>query len=192
MQMPVQQDSPLVSFRFKVPDLEDHFETFNSEQSLLALEGAMNIIFGGSNNVPQSMEELVKIPVLSCEIIGLNPEDIEMDQTQEELALEHETQITTNIVTAITTIAEANMANDVMDMMALNMDDIGDTPLYQANLDLFQQIVAKLSLEFNEDKFNQDIVTILGEMMFHSRIEVYSFTYDPMNSLLNLTVSFHR
>lgn len=161
----------MVSFRFKVPDLQDHFESFDPAQSLLALEGALNIIFGGNSGtpaIPESMEAML----------------------EEDTLMDREEDLTVTYVSAITSIAEANSMGSVLDSILTPLDDIGDTPLYQMNYTLFQQIVSKLSLEFNEDKYNQDIVTMQGEMMFMNRIEVYSYNYDALTELLCLVVSF--
>lgn len=161
----------MVSFRFKVPDLQEHFDTFDVTQSLLALEGALNIIFGGNTPTPAL------------------PESMEAEMA-EDILMDREEDLTVTYVTAITSISEANGQNSVLDPIMTTLDDIGDTPLYQMNHTFFQQIVSKLSLEFNEDMYNQDIVTIQGEMMFMNRIELYSYNYDALTELLCITVTF--
>lgn len=160
-------ENTMVTYRFKTPDLGDYFESFSGEQSHVALEGALNIIFGKPAIDPANID----------------PNDSEA-QSDEELALDHESQIVQDVAFALATYQLSNTEGD------LNMpDDITLDPIYMLMEEQFRTVANKLATDIANDKENQDVITLLGEMEFFNRIELFNHNYDSKNEVLMVTLS---
>lgn len=153
-----------VSYKFKVRDFADLFEGLNPEQIHVALEGALNIAFGR--------------PSLST-VIDKAEVDQEL-QTEEEDQIDHETLITSNTIFALA--AHANTDEDFG--TSIEPED----PLYQQMEETFQAIVDRFTQELAVDEFNQDIVTLHGEMEYFNRIELFTYFYDTKSEVLSVTI----
>lgn len=147
-----------VSYKFKVPDFADLFDGLNPEQIHVALEGALNITFGKP-------------------AVGLVRDE---EQTDEEDQLDHESQIVSNTVFAM--VAHGNADEDFG--TSVEPED----PAYLQMEETFQAIVGKFAHEIAEDKFNQDIVTLHGEMEYFNHIELFTYYYDVKNEVLSVTI----
>lgn len=159
-------ESNMVTYRFKSPDLGDYFEAFSGEQAHVALEGALNIIFGKPSALP---------------IVNVDDEEPEI-QTEEDLKLDHEAQIVQDVCYALATYQLSNAE------LALP-DDITLDPVHAQMEEAFRGVVAKLSTDITLDKENQDVITLLGEMEFFNRIELFNHNYDSKNEILMVTLS---
>lgn len=177
-------EQSLVTYKFKSPDLGDYFETLNADQAHIALEGALNIIFGK----PQLSLDDVMTPMGD----GTEaPEEDESDEIQsdEENQIDHE-----SVVGAATVLAlfdhqqgiEAEAAG-ITEMVPVEFPE--NCPLYQQMEEIFSNIVTKLSDDIAADKFNQDIITLFGEMEFFNRLELFTYQYDSKSDLLSITVA---
>lgn len=170
----------LVSYKFKVPDLADLFETFSPDQSHIALEGALNIIFGRTASA---------IPVLAL----VDGEESEPAPSEDDDALDHETQIVSSVAYALychqkSTDAAALVPEGCATAWAIPEDYENDI-VYQQMEDQFRNIVSKISNDLTADEFNQDIITLHGEMEFFNRIELMEYNYNTQCELLTVTVS---
>lgn len=162
-------ESAMVTYRFKSPDLQDLFESYSGEQVHVALEGALNVIFGRSKS---SLEALVDATA------GDQLEVVSEDDD----AINHEAQITSEVAFALATY---QLSNSELDMP----EDITLDPIYMQMEDQFRELVTKLSNDVAADKHNQDVITLLGEMEFFNRIELFNHSYDSKNEVLMLTLT---
>lgn len=163
----------LVTYRLNSTDLQDYFEVLEAEQIHIALEGALNIIFGRpSNSISSAISELVGD--------GLANLGVEDEDTEDELT--HEAQIVSDVAFAITA---REIGADVLQMDGVDPMDHEKYPFFES---LFNSIVTKLSADFAADKYNQDVVTLTGEMDFFTRIELYTYQYDTNNNILTFTI----
>lgn len=156
-------ESNMVTYRFKSADLGDLFENFSGEQSHVALEGALNVIFGRSGIIPTPDED------------GLIP-------TEDDEKANHEAQITSEVAFALATY---QLSNSELDMP----EDITLDPIYMQMEEQFREVVTKLSNDIAADKENQDVITLLGEMEFFNRIELFNHNYDSKNEVLMVTLT---
>lgn len=162
-------ESNMVTYRFKSPDLQDMFETYSGEQVHVSLEGALNVIFGKSKT---SLEQLVDASA---------GEQLEV-VSEDDDAINHEAQITSEVAFALATY---QLSNSELAMP----EDITLDPIYMQMEDQFRALVTKLSNDVAADKDNQDIITLLGEMEFFNRIELFNHSYDSKNEILMLTLT---
>lgn len=165
----------MVTYKFKVPDLADFFESFTPEQSHIALEGALNVIFGRSSTM---------VALTPLEEDGVVEPLLSEDEEKEN----YEDQITAEVGFALYTHQLTANAGDNL-LLAQVPEDYESTELYKQMEDMFSNIVNKLALEFSEDKYNQDIVTLMGEMEFFSRIELFTYNYNTDCGLLMVTLA---
>jgi hypothetical protein len=149
-----------VSYKFKVRDFADLFEGLNPEQIHVALEGAMNIVF------------VKPLPVAGSD----------ENQTEEDDQLDHESQVTANTVFALVAHGQSDETEGVAEI------DPEDNPEYAKYEEIFQAIVAKFAAEVAADEFNQDVVTLHGEMEYFNRIELFTYFYDTKNEVLSVTI----
>lgn len=157
----------MVAYKFKVPDLADHFETFSPEQAHVILEGALNIIFGNPRDP-------LALPLV-------DGDEVEPAPTDRDLAVNRETQIVEDVGFALA--AMAPVEDDTG--LAVLTDEVDQQGYEQ----IFSAIVEKISADLTADKFNQDIVTLHGEMEFFSRIELYTYHYNTECGLLSVTLA---
>ncbi|UQT03449.1 hypothetical protein YUBABA_02470 [Serratia phage vB_SmaM-Yubaba] len=169
----------MVTYKFKISELADLFETFTPEQSHIALEGALNIIFGRPSGVLQAVK--------------LEGEEAEPEQTPEELQQDHETQIVGEVAYALychqMTAEAAALVPDGCATAWTIPDDYENTEEYQRMEEMFRGIVAHISNAIAADKFNQDVITLHGEMEFFSRIELYTYNYNTNIEILSVTIA---
>lgn len=165
-------ESNMVTYRFKSPDLQDMFESYSGEQVHVALEGALNVIFGKGKTATEQLADLV-------EAKGL---DIVNELSEDDEAANHEAQITSEVAFALATY---QLSNSELDMP----EDITLDPIYMQMEDQFRELVTKLSNDVAADKDNQDVITLLGEMEFFNRIELFNHNYDSKNDILMLTLT---
>lgn len=156
-------ESNMVTYRFKSADLGDLFENFSGEQAHVALEGALNVIFGRSSVVPV-------------------PEEDGTIMSDDDEKANHEAQITSEVAFALATY---QLSNSELDMP----EDITLDPIYMQMEEQFRDVVTKLSNDIAADKENQDVVTLLGEMEFFNRIELFNHNYDSKNEVLMVTLT---
>ena len=170
----------MVTYKFKIRDLADLFESFTPEQSHIALEGALNIIFGRN---PEA---------LAC-IQLQDGEEVEPPPTIEEVHQDYETQIMSEVSYALYCHQmTADAAATVPDGCAVSWeipDDYENSELYQRMEDMFRGIVQRINDEITADKFNQDVITLHGEMEFFSRIELYTYNYNTDCEILSVTIA---
>lgn len=159
------RDESMVTYKFKCPDLADHFEAFNAEQTHVILEGALNIIFGHPST-------------LSAE--STDTDDLEQLPTPDELPLNHEDRITADVGFALQALALNNESG-------LDGDNQIDDSENLENQ--FSTIVEKLANDIGNDKYNQDVITLYGEMEFFNRIELYTYNYSTEHGILSVTVT---
>lgn len=169
----------MVTYKFKVPDLADLFETFTPDQSHIALEGALNIIFG---RAPAQLAA-----------VKLEGEEAEPEQTEEELQQDHETQIVGEVAYALYCHqmgAEAAALVPEGCATAWTIpEDYENSEQYQRMEEMFRGIVSHISNHIAADKFNQDVITLHGEMEFFSRIELYTYNYNTDCEVLSVTIA---
>lgn len=156
-------ESNMITYRFKSTDLGDLFENFSGEQAHVALEGALNVIFGRSSVVPV-------------------PEEDGTIMSDDDEKANHEAQITSEVAFALATY---QLSNSELDMP----EDITLDPIYMQMEEQFRDVVTKLSNDIAADKENQDVVTLLGEMEFFNRIELFNHNYDSKNEILMVTLT---
>lgn len=156
-------ESNMVTYRFKSADLGDLFENFSGEQAHVALEGALNVIFGRSSVVPV-------------------PEEDGTIMSDDDEKANHEAQITSEVAFALATYQLSNSELDIP-------EDITLDPIYMQMEEQFRDVVTKLSNDIAADKENQDVVTLLGEMEFFNRIELFNHNYDSKNEVLMVTLT---
>jgi len=159
-----------VTYKFKVPALADYFEGLSGEQCHVALEGALNIIFA------------VPAPDQS----GLALEG-DVPQNEDEDLIDHEQRIVNDVTFAL---YAHQLGNEIGLIGTVDVveDDYENTPLYSNFESMFRTIVNKLADEINEDRFNQDVVTLYEEMQFYHRIELYNHYYSTESEILTVTV----
>lgn len=157
-----------VSYKFKVRDFADLFEGMSPEQIHVALEGALNIVFAR--------------PKSNMVIVEGAEADIE-EQTDEEDQLDHESQVVSNTVFALVAHGHTDDSAPLDESI-----DMEDTPEYAQMEEAFQSIVSKFAAEVTEDKFNQDVVTLHGEMEYFAHIELFTYFYDTKNEVLSVTL----
>ncbi|EBY9764050.1 hypothetical protein D5W64_13130 [Salmonella enterica subsp. enterica serovar Saintpaul] len=170
----------MVNYKFKIPDLADLFETFTPDMSHIALEGALNIIFGRAS---------AAIPVGAL-VDGDESEDA---PTEEDNILDHETQIVSAVTYALYTHQKAAdaqaAAGEGITTMWQIPEDYENDMMYQMLEDQFRNIVSKISNDITADQFNQDVTTLHGEMEFFNRIELMNYNYNTQCELLTVTIS---
>lgn len=158
-------ESNMVTYRFKSADLGDLFETFSGEQAHVALEGALNVIFGRGN------------------VLAINvPDEDGSILSEDDEQANHEAQITSEVAFALATY---QLSNSELEMP----EDITLDPIYMQMEDQFRNVVTKLSNDIAADKENQDVITLLGEMEFFNRIELFNHNYDSKNEILMVTLT---
>lgn len=160
----------MVTYKFKVPGLADLFEMFSPRQSHIALEGALNVIFGRTS---------AALPV-GAQVDG---DESEAAPSVEDDALDHETQIVQDVTYAL----YAHQKTE--DGLGVVPDDYENDLEYQMLETSFRTIFTKLSNDLTADKFNQDVITLHGEMEFFKRIELFSYNYNVEHELLSVTVA---
>ena len=166
-----------VSYKFKIPQLADYFEALSTEQSHIAIEGALNIIFGQAQ------------PDQS----GLAQEG-DPSQTPEEDLLDHEELITSSVVFALYA-HQLGINAGYSELQGLGMVELSpeeayeNSELYLQMEGIFKQILVKMATEINSDLYNQDVVTLHEEMTFFNRIELFSQQYDTNSEILLVTLS---
>lgn len=170
----------MVTYKFKVPGLADLFEMFSPRQSHIALEGALNVIFGRTN---------AALPV-GAQVDG---DESEAAPTAEDDALDHETQIVQDVTYALYTHQMADNAGaatgEGITTMWVIPENYENELEYQMLETSFRTIFTKLSNDLTADKFNQDVITLHGEMEFFKRIELFSYNYNVEHELLSVTVA---
>lgn len=173
-------EQSMVTYKFKSPDLGECFEALNGEQAHIALEGALNIIFAK----PQGSLE---------DVMGAGtdaPDDeVEEPQSEEEDQIDHEGTVTGATVLALFDHQQGIEAEaaGITDMVPV--DEPENSPLYRQMEEIFDNIVQKLSGDIAEDKYNQDVITLFGEMEFFSRIELFTYQYDSKTDQLTVTLA---
>ncbi|AEV89524.1 hypothetical protein OBP_087 [Pseudomonas phage OBP] len=177
-------EQAMVTYKFKCPDLAEFFETLNPEQSHIALEGALNIIFA---KPPMSLEDVMAPMGDGTE--APDEDEIEPPQSEEECQMDHEGSVTQATVLALFDHQQGILAEaaGITDMVPV--DDPENSPLYQQMEEIFGNIVTKLSSDITEDRFNQDVITLYGEMEFFSRIEMFTYQYNTKTDQLIVTIS---
>lgn len=170
----------MVTYKFKVTDLADLFESFTPEQSHIALEGALNIIFGRDP------------AALACISIEDNGE-VEPAPSEEDVKLDYETQIVGEVAYALychqMTAEAASLVPDGCATAWFIPDDYENTEQYQRMEEMFRGIVTKIATDISADKFNQDVITLHGEMEFFSRIELFTYNYNSNHDMLSVTIA---
>lgn len=155
-----------VTYKFKMPDLADLFEGLSAEQTHIALEGTLNTVFG------QPRKDLSSLSVE------------EEEQDEEEDQLDHESEILSATVFALV----AHQQGDDGEIVPVE-GDVEDSPLYTQLEETFRGIVDKFAEEVANDKFNQDIITLSGEMQYYNHLELFTYMYDSKNEILSVTVT---
>lgn len=164
----------LVTYRLNCPDLQDYFEVLDGEQIHIALEGALNVIFGKPvNSVENTISGLLGTSLPPS--IGLG-EDVEDELT-------HEAQIVADVAFALT--ARELSVDAVVSMLETDPIEHEKYPFYES---LFNSIITKLSECVANDKYNQDVVTLTGEMDFFHRIELYTYQFNTNCNVLTVTI----
>lgn len=166
-------DVQAVLYKFKIPDLADHFETFSPEQTHIALEGALNIIFGQPVVMPQPEGEEEQEPL----------------QSDEENQIDHESVITSDVVFALFTHQQGLEADAAGITEMVPVEDFENTTLYREMEDRFKAILKAMGDAIGEDSFNQDVITLFGEMEFYNRIELYTYNYNTKTEMLSVTIT---
>lgn len=170
----------MVTYKFKVTDLADLFESFTPEQSHIALEGALNIIFGRDP------------AALACVSIEDNGE-VEPAPSEEDAKLDYETQIVGEVAYALychqMTADAAALFAGVGAVSWEIPDDYENSELYQRMEEMFRGIVTKIATDISADKFNQDVITLHGEMEFFSHIELFTYNYNSDHDMLSVTIT---
>lgn len=170
----------IVRFRFLVPDLQDLFEDFNTEQSHAALEGALNILYG-------------KPPIDLGEVLGVSDNDIFEDD------LTHEANLTSEYVSRICeSIVSGN--EDILTiwqvMMPLTEEgeqqevDYTVLPIYDEMERKFKDICDRLGFILSTTEGSVDLMVLSDEMEMKSEIILRNYGYDSVNDLLTLELSF--
>lgn len=166
-----------VTYKFKVPEFAELFESLSAEQIHIALEGALNIVFGqaaGKNLLTAANDD---------------SDELEEDQNEEEDQLDHETQIvgaTTFALFAHQQGLDAE-ASGVTEMVPV--EDPENTPQYVQLEETFRGIADQFALAVAADEHNQDVTTLYGEMQFFNRIELFTYSYDTKNEVLSVTLT---
>lgn len=165
-----------VSYKFKVPEFAELFESLSPEQIHISLEGALNIIFAQpSKNVLEAAA-------------NDDSDEMEDEQNEEEDQLDHEAAI----VAATTFALFAHQqgldaeASGVTEMVPV--EDPENTPQYAQLEDTFRAIVDKFAEAISADEYNQDITTLYGEMQFFNHIELFTYNYDTKHEVLGVTI----
>lgn len=161
-----------VKYKFKSVDLSEYFEELSPEQTHIALEGALNSIFGQATIDPAGLSE-----------------EGDGNVTDEEDRLDHVTTVASDTVIALFD-AELEKFSKEEGIVSFQMDDNPEeSPLSLKLEGIFNNIVEKLQDDIVEDKYNQDITTLQGEMEFFSRLELFTYQYDSKNGVLSVTVA---
>lgn len=170
----------MVSYKFKVPGLADLFELFSPKQSHIALEGALNIIFGRT-------AAAVAVGAI------VDGDESEEAPTAEDDALDHETQIVQDVTYALYVHQKSEeagvAAGEGITTMWVIPEDYENELEYQMLETSFRSIFTKLSNDLTADEFNQDVITLHGEMEFFKRIELFTYNYNIQNELLTVTIA---
>lgn len=170
-----------VTYKFKVREFEELFEELSPEQIHIALEGSLNIVFAQ----PQA-----KLNMLAAvEEDEVSEDEIEEEQTLEEDQLDFEALIVGSTAFALfahQTGLDAEAAG-ITEMVPV--EDPENTPLYAKMEETFRLIVEKLASEISADEYNQDVVTLYGEMQYFNHIELFTYFYDSKNEVLSVTIS---
>lgn len=157
-----------VLYKFRVRDFADLFEAFNPEQTHIALEAVLNIVFG-----KQKPSEVISE--------ADNPEESEEPQNEEEDLLDFEVQLFNDAVMAL--------YNEKMIDSEEQVEDIESTREYKELEEALTAILEHFSAALAEDNFNQDVMTLQGEMEFFTRIEIYTCHYDTKYEILSITLT---
>lgn len=165
-----------VSYKFKVPEFAELFESLSPEQIHVSLEGALNIIFtqtSAKSSMPAGDDD---------------NDEVEDEQNEEEDQLDHEAEI----VAATTFALFAHQqgldaeASGVTEMVPV--EDPENTPQYAQLEDTFRAIVDKFAEAISADEYNQDVTTLYGEMQFFNHIELFTYNYDTKHEVLSVTI----
>lgn len=164
-----------VTYKFKVGEFAELFESMSPEQIHIALEGALNVVFGqpAAKNMLSSNDE----------------DEQEDEQDENEDQLDHETQIvgaTTFALFAHQQGLDAE-ASGLTEMVPV--EDPENTPQYAQLEETFRAIIERFADAIAEDKYNQDVTTLYGEMQFFNHIELFTYNYDTKNEVLAVTVT---
>lgn len=171
-----------VTYKFKVREFEELFEELSPEQIHIALEGSLNIVF----SQPAASLSLL---AASDEDDSNDDEEVEEEQSLEEDQIDHEALVTASSTFALfahQTGLDAEAAG-ITEMVPV--DDPENTPLYAKMEETFRLITEKLASEISVDEYNQDVVTLYGEMQYFNHIELYTYFYDSKNEVLSVTIS---
>lgn len=147
-----------VMFKLNSFDLSDYFEGYNSEQTLIALEGALNIIFNATIILGRADSEL---DIAGC----ADWETVEND-------------ITSNVVFKLVNQHQLSLFE-----ASKNLTDEELTEMFSSS---FDAIVNKLSEDITGDHFNTDVGTIYSELENFNSITLDSYLYDEKTGTLRV------
>lgn len=166
-----------VTYKFKVPEFAELFETMSPEQIHISLEGAMNVVFGqatGKNLLAAAND---------------SEEELEEDQSDEEDQLDHESQIVSATTFALFAHRQGLDGEDPDLAEAASAEDSENNPEYLQLEETFRSIVEHFSQAIAADEYNQDVTTLFGEMQFYNHIELFTYNYDTKNEVLSVTLT---
>lgn len=173
-------EQSMVTYKFRSPDLGDYFESLNPEQAHIALEGALNVIFTRSLG---TLEDAMGVGTDAPD------EEVEERQNDEENQIDHESTVTSATVLALFDHQQGLEAEAAGITEMVPVDEPENSSLYRQMEEIFDGIVQKLSSDIADDKYNQDVITLYGEMEFFSRIELFTYQYDSKIEQLVVTVA---
>lgn len=165
-----------VTYKFKVPEFAELFESLSAEQIHIALEGALNITFG----------QAVAKNLLA---IAGNDDESEEDQSEEEDQLDHETQIVAATTFALFAHQQGQDEETADGDESTSVEDPENSPQYAQLEETFRGIADHLALAIAADEYNQDVTTLYGEMQFFNHIELFTYAYDTKNEVLSVTLT---
>jgi hypothetical protein len=165
-----------VLYKFRVRDFADLFEGLSAEQTHIALEAAFNIKFGSVVSLPDVPEE--------------SEEETEEPQTPDQDATDFVENVFNEAVMAMYNISvQETVSDEPVDETEEESDSIEGTAIYKQLEEILTAIIDQFTTALDEDNFNQDVLTLNGEMEFFTRIEIYTYFYDTSNEILSVTLT---
>lgn len=163
-----------VTYKFKVPEFAELFESLSPEQIHIALEGALNVVFAQA-----AAKNLLAVAAGDLEE--------EEEQNEEEDQLDHEAQIISSVTFALFAHHQGQEAEAGAELVPV--EDPENTPEYAQLEETFRTIIDHFALAITADEYNQDVTTLYGEMQFFNHIELFTYSYDTKNEVLSVTLT---